>query len=98
MDLKLALKVNDLDNVATIFTSGLKAGTDVEMRDKKGHSERITLLSDIPYGHKIAIRDIQSGEPITKYGEEIGAATHGIRKGEHVHVQNMDSMRGRGDL
>lgn len=97
MELKLALKVNDLDNVATIFASGLGAGTQVEARDKKGRAERLTLLSGIPYGHKIAIRDIAKGEPITKYGEEIGAASADIKKGEHVHVQNMDSMRGRGD-
>jgi len=98
MELKLALKVNDLDNVATIFANGLAAGTEVEMRDKKGRSERMTILSDIPYGHKIAIRDIKKGEEITKYGEQIGAATADIKKGEHVHVRNMDSMRGRGDL
>lgn len=98
MELKLALKVNDHDNVATIFASGLTAGTEVEMRDKKGNAERMTLLSDVPYGHKIAIRDIAQGEAVIKYGEEIGAATAPIRKGGHVHVQNMDSMRGRGDL
>lgn len=98
MELKLALKVNDADNVATIFAGGLTAGIDVEMRDPKGRSERIVLLSDIPYGHKIAIRDIEKGEPITKYGEEIGVATAPARKGEHIHVHNMDSMRGRGDL
>jgi len=98
MDLKLALKVNDLDNVATIFASGLTAGMEVEMRDKKGHSERMTILSNVPYGHKIAIRDISKGEAVTKYGEALGAATSDIKKGDHVHVHNMDSMRGRGDL
>ena len=98
MELKLALKVNDLDNVATIFANDLTTGTNVEMRDKKGHSEKITLLSNIPYGHKIAIRDISKGESIIKYGEALGASTSDIRKGDHVHVHNMDSMRGRGDL
>lgn len=98
MELKLALKVNDLDTVATIFANDLTAGTEVELRDKKGRSERLALLSDIPYGHKIAISNLAPGDPVTKYGESIGAATHTIRKGEHVHVHNMDSMRGRGDL
>lgn len=98
MDLKLALKVNDLDNVATIFASGLTAGTDVEMRDKKGRSERITILADIPYGHKIAVRDIGKGEAVVKYGEALGAATANIMKGGHVHVHNMESLRGRGDV
>ena len=96
-DRKIALKVHDKDNVATIFANGIYRGSEVEMRDKKGSSGSITVLDDIPYGHKIAIRDIQAGELIMKYGEEIGIATKNIRKGEHVHIQNLDSMRGRGD-
>ena len=51
----LALKIDDLDNVATIFANGMKKGMSVEIHDKKGHSETITLLDDIPYGHKIAL-------------------------------------------
>ena len=32
MDLKLALKIDDLDNVATIFAEGIQKGMDVEVR------------------------------------------------------------------
>ena len=98
MELKLALKVDDLDNVATIFANGIVDGTEVEVRDKKGHSEIIAVHGDVPYGHKIALRDIAKGEPIMKYGESIGAASHDIKKGDYVHIHNMDAMRGRGDL
>ncbi|MDD7652966.1 MAG: UxaA family hydrolase [Candidatus Faecousia sp.] len=98
MELKLALKVDDLDNVATIFANGIVDGTQVEVRDKKGNSEIMTVIGNVPYGHKIALRDIAKGEPIMKYGESIGAASHDIRKGEYVHVHNLDAMRGRGDL
>lgn len=98
MELKLALKVDDLDNVATIFANGIVDGTEVEVRDKKGQSEIITVHGDVPYGHKIALRDIAKGEPIMKYGESIGAASHAIKKGDYVHIHNMDAMRGRGDL
>jgi altronate dehydratase small subunit len=97
-ELKIALKVNDLDNVATIFANGIVDGTEVEVRDRKGNMEPIKVIGDIPYGHKIALRDIKKGEQITKYGEEIGVASHDIAKGEYVHVHNLDSMRGRGDL
>ena len=34
---------------------------------------------------------------VTKYGEEIGIATTEITAGEHVHIHNIDSIRGRGD-
>lgn len=95
---KMALRVSDKDNVATTFSNGVVKGSEVEVRDKRGNVERITVLTDIPYAHKIAVRDIQKGEEITKYGEEIGMATRDIVRGEHVHVHNMDSMRGRGDL
>lgn len=95
--LPLALKVNDLDNVATVFANDVKAGDEVEVRDKKGRSFTQVVHSDVPYGHKIAERDIKTGEDIVKYGEVIGVATHDIRVGEHVHVQNLDSKRGRGD-
>ena len=98
MELKLALKVDDLDNVATIFANGITDGTQVEVRDKKGNSEIITVHGDAPYGHKIALRDMEPGEHIMKYGECIGAASHPISKGDYVHVHNLDALRGRGDL
>ena len=98
MELKLALKVDDLDNVATIFANGITDGMQVEMRDKKGVSEIITVHGDVPYGHKIAVKDIEKGEPIMKYGESIGRASCDIKKGDYVHVHNLEAMRGRGDL
>ncbi len=97
MELNLALKVDDKDNVATIFANGMMDGMEVEVRDKKGQSERMAVVGDIPYGHKVAVREISKGDLIIKYGEEIGAATADISKGEYVHVHNLDSLRGRGD-
>ena len=96
--IKLALKVDDLDNVATIFAENITDGTEVEIRDKKGNSELVHVIGNVPYGHKIAVRPIHKGEPVIKYGESIGAASADIRMGEYVHVHNMVAMRGRGDL
>ena len=98
MDLKLALRVDDLDNVATVFANGITAGTELEVRDKKGNKDIIIVNADIPYGHKIAVVDIPSGTPIMKYGESIGRASHDIKRGDYVHIHNLDAMRGRGDL
>ena len=97
MDLKLALKVSDKDNVATIFAEGFVDKYLHAVRDKRGESEVVTVMGDVPYGHKIAVRGIHVGELIMKYGEEIGIATKEIKKGEYVHIHNLDSMRGRGD-
>lgn len=98
MENKLALRVDDLDNVATVFANGITAGTEIEVRDKKGNIDRITVHSDIPYGHKIAVTDIEKGAHIMKYGESIGEAETDIRRGDYVHVHNMKALRGRGDL
>lgn len=98
MELKLALKVNDKDNVATIFADGIENGMEVEIRDKKGNVEIVTVKGSVPYGHKIAVDSIAKNASIVKYGEEIGVASQDIVKGEYVHVHNLDSMRGRGDL
>ena len=98
MTFNLALKVHDHDNVATVFANGVQNGSTVEVHDKKGSSLIITVHELIPFGHKIALESIEKGSKIIKYGEEIGMATQNIQCGEYVHVHNLDSMRGRGDL
>lgn len=95
--MKIALKVNDLDNVATIFAE-VSAGEEVIVKDKRGNEDIVAVSADIPYGHKIALIDISPKTDIMKYGESLGAASVDIRRGDHVHVHNMESMRGRGDL
>src|SRR4051812_35100973 len=40
-------------------------------------------------GHKTALTEIASGQPIIKYGQVVAIATKPISKGEHVHVQNV---------
>ena len=94
----LALKVDDRDNVATVFSNEVTAGSCIHVRDKKGNREMIEVRADIPFGHKIALEDISRGTRIMKYGECIGAASQDIRKGDYVHVHNLEALRGRGDL
>ncbi len=49
----------------------------------------ITLLDDIPFGHKVALCDIDEKENIIKYGNKIGHAKLSISKGNHVHTHNL---------
>jgi altronate dehydratase len=51
----------------------------------------IQALSEIPKGHKIALRRIEEGRPVIKYGVEIGIATRTIEPGEWVHLHNCRS-------
>ena len=48
MEPKIALKVDDKDNVATIFANGITDGTEVEIRDKKGNVDSVNVIGDIP--------------------------------------------------
>ena len=91
-----AIVLNSKDNVATALAD-LAAGDTVALEvDKKPVS--IKLINPIQFGHKFSLADIKSGTPILKYGEMIGEATRDIKLGEHVHVQNVASTRGRGDI
>ncbi|MBQ9448276.1 MAG: altronate dehydratase [Acholeplasmatales bacterium] len=49
----------------------------------------VTLLEDIPQAHKVALKDIQKGEDVIKYGSPIGHATELIKKGMHAHTHNI---------
>ena len=60
--------------------------------------KQMKVVEDIPYGHKFAVMNIEKGDNIIKYGEIIGRATHFIEEGAHAHIQNIESLRGRGDL
>lgn len=95
-ELVKAIKNHAKDNVATLFETAEK-GAWVMIMDSSGTSYKLQVIDSIPYGHKIALEPIAVGEEVTKYGEEIGIATKEILVGAHVHIQNIDSIRGRGD-
>jgi len=48
---------------------------------------------DILLGHKIALADVPAGQRIIKYNHPIGRTTRPVKKGEHVHVHNLESER-----
>jgi altronate dehydratase small subunit len=80
------------DNVATAKTN-LATGDDIGLNDVEG---RLVVLKDpIPFGHKVAIRAIPEGAWVVKYGAPIGRATRAIAVGEHVHIHNLVSARGK---
>ena len=104
MATRLVHVLHETDNVATALVD-LELGTTIEL-DRPGPPARrpaqsvqtVTLRRAIPFGHKVALAAIVAGRPVIKYGEVIGLATADIAPGEHVHVHNVESQRGRGDL
>ena len=54
--------------------------------------ERYDAAEKIPDGHKMAIRRIEQGEKIIKYGVVIGEATKEIAPGSWVHLHCVRSL------
>jgi len=90
-----AILIDKKDNVATALRQ-LEKGDSIPVV-VEDRSVSVILLQDISFGHKFALTDIQQGDAIIKYGEVIGLATKQIRQGEHVHIHNVESQKGRGD-
>ena len=50
----------------------------------------LPVRAAIAPGHKIALRPINRGEVVLKYGQVIGVASVPIAAGDHVHVHNVE--------
>ncbi len=91
-----AFVLNAKDNVATSLAN-LKAG-DILKLEVGGETRSIELTTDVPFGHKFSLSRIEPNSPVIKYGEVIGIAIVVIKSGDYVHIHNVVSARGRGDL
>ena len=78
------------DNVATARAE-IEAGV-ILSRDGE---DDIVVSENIPFGHKMALRQIARGQPVFKYGQRIGVASSDISAGDLVHVHNLSGERGR---
>ena len=89
MEAQIGYIVSRQDNVATALQDIARGAVRLTGAVPEGLS--VSALSDIPFGHKVALYDIKCGENIVKYGAVIGIATADIAKGEYVHLHNMRS-------
>jgi len=82
------------DTVAVVVVEGVKAGMKLEgwvMDEDKSTS--VTARQDIPIGHKVALKDMQPGDTVWKYGIDMGKVVAPIQAGEHAHVHNIKTKR-----
>lgn len=80
----VAILIEDAKEGAAIVLQG---GDDSEVADPI-----VQAAAPIPYGHKVALVDLDAGEPVIKYGERMGVAKKPIKAGEHVHVHNVRGL------
>jgi galactarate dehydratase len=72
------IRVHESDNVAVIVTEGgLPAGSRFE--------SGLVLTESIPEAHKVALSNLNEGDPIVRYGVTIGYANRAIACGSWVH-------------
>jgi len=88
-----ALMHEEVDDVAVVIQDVTK-GDDVKVVTLEGKAmDTVKAVEDIPLGHKIALKQMDAGKEVIKYGRAIGQATKAIAKGAHVHTQNVRSIR-----
>jgi (2R)-sulfolactate sulfo-lyase subunit alpha len=82
------------DSVGVVVVEGVQAGhalTGWIMAEDKTLEMR--AASDIPLGHKLAIKSLARGDTVVKYGVDIGRTIAPIKAGEHLHVHNVKTKR-----
>ena len=82
------------DSVGVVVVEGVRAGAELTgwIMDQD-RDITFTAASDIPIGHKLAIKPMQTGETVIKYGVDIGRVVADIALGEHAHVHNIKTKR-----
>jgi (2R)-sulfolactate sulfo-lyase subunit alpha len=82
------------DGVGVVVVEGVKAGQELNgwiMEDDK--DIKVVAKTDIPIGHKVALKDHRPGDTVIKYGVDIGKVVAPIKQGEHAHVHNIKTKR-----
>jgi (2R)-sulfolactate sulfo-lyase subunit alpha len=82
------------DSVAVVVVEGVAAGTDMTgwIMDED-RTIAVQARQDIPIGHKVALKDMNPGDTVVKYGIDMGKVVAPIRTGEHAHVHNIKTKR-----
>lgn len=79
----LAVQVHPADDVA-VAVEALAPGATVEVAGRT-----LVVPTGIPAGHKLALRAIAAGEPVTRYGHPIGRLTEAVEEGGWIHSHNL---------
>ena len=89
MTTPITIRMHDRDNVAIVANvGGLAAGTVL--------SDGLTLTTQVPQGHKVALVDLPAQAAVIRYGIPIGYALQDIPAGSWVHERLLQMPEARG--
>lgn len=82
------------DNVGVVVVEGVTAGSELLCVDISNNTDfKVTANADIPLGHKIALKSMDQGATVFKYGEDMGRVIESVSAGDHLHVHNCKTKR-----
>jgi LDH2 family malate/lactate/ureidoglycolate dehydrogenase len=88
-----AILLSGEDDVAAVLDTVSEHGMVIVTLAGSGEAiMELAARQTLPFGHKVAVRNIDKGNPVHRYGFPIGVATTDIDQGEHVHTHNMRSQ------
>lgn len=86
--------VHEKADTVGVATVDITAGEDAKGLYMDSQEEiTVKALDNIPLGHKIALTDLAVDDNVIKYGEDIGRVVAEVKKGGHVHIQNLKTKR-----
>ena len=92
--MKHGILMHEPDDDVGVAVEDLRAGTEigaVTLEGKPVHA--VTLVTDVPLGHKVAMRDIACGKDVIEYGRVIAVAFKDAPRGSHVHTHCIKTKR-----
>jgi (2R)-sulfolactate sulfo-lyase subunit alpha len=92
--MKYGILIHEAADDVGVAVLDLKAGHEIGAATLEGESiGSLSIVDDIPLGHKVAMRAMAADKEVIEYGRAIGKTTQAIAKGAHVHVHNIKTMR-----
>lgn len=92
--MKHGILLHEFDDDVGVAVEDLKKGSKIGVVTLEGKAAgSVTLINDVPLGHKVAMRNMAKDKPVIKYGRPVGKAVVAIAKGAHVHIHNVKTLR-----
>ncbi|MEG1074044.1 MAG: altronate dehydratase family protein [Ruthenibacterium sp.] len=83
--MKRTLQNHPKDTVAVVLEA-VRCGESAETQ-----AGAVCACEDVPFGHKIALKNIRKGDAVLRFCTQIGIATQDIPAGAQVHTENLVS-------